>query len=76
MFGEAFPVLCGVFSLLCFDELLGVPAVEVGEVVVVVEESSVLEAIGGEVLIVTPIFPLSLSTSAFRFVPVGVSRNG
>lgn len=35
-----------------------------------------VDVIGGDVLIVTPIFPLSFNTSAFLFVPVGVSRNG
>lgn len=45
---------------------------EFGEVM----EDREVEVIGGDVLIVTPIFPLSFKTSAFLFVPVGVSRSG
>lgn len=39
-------------------------------------EDREVEVIGGDVLMVTPILPLSFRTSAFRLVPVGVSRNG
>lgn len=45
---------------------------EFGEVM----EDREVDVIGGDVLIVTPIFPLSFNTSAFLFVPVGVSRRG